>query len=156
MLLSLVAIRHLKKALIACLFALIGALLGGMIMFHIGMYYPESAVQFLDRLPSISPDMLARVKHDMEKMNLLAVMQGPLLGTPYKIYAVQASNAGIDFLPFMLISIPARLIRFILVVLLVWWIASKLPASLSDKQRLYIAYTGWSLFYLLYFSIMPN
>lgn len=155
-LLSLYGTRHLKRALVACLYALAGAMLGGLVMYWVGTHHSEAALAFLDMLPSISPEMLERARSDIEGTGALAVLQGPLLGTPYKIYAVQAAGAGLSLTTFLLVSIPARLIRFILVVLLVWWLFNRLPDRMSQQQKMRIACGGWGIFYLLYFALMPN
>ena len=51
-----------------------------------------------------------------------ATFFGPITGRPYKIYAVYAGAKGISFPSFLLVSIPARLLRFILLTWITWWV----------------------------------
>jgi hypothetical protein len=132
-------------------------------MYVWGMTDQATALRMLDYVPAISPGMLARVGGELSDLGPLAVLRGPLLGTPYKTYAVQAASAGLGFVPFLLISIPARLVRFMLVTAMVHWLANLLTDLLSNglakdslKLRYGLAIGGWIVFYTAYFSFMPN
>jgi len=84
------------------------------------------------------------------------MMWGPLSGTPYKLYAVQATSAGIGFGMFMLISIPARLIRFLIVTIISHYVVAGLSRWLPFQKRGGVLLTVWVVFYLFYFSMMPG
>ena len=60
-LLTLIACRVLKPALKATTFALMGALVGGALMYAIGRRDPVNARAFLDQIPAISPALISRV-----------------------------------------------------------------------------------------------
>ena len=53
------------------------------------------------------------VSERLHAEGLLALVSGPLLGIPYKIYAVQAGQQQLPLLPFLLVTIPARLERIL-------------------------------------------
>src|SRR5262245_5195363 len=87
--LTLIACRALKAAVKATVAALAGALIGGALMYALGSSEPQFARAGLDRIPAISPELIARVGDQIDQSGLLAVMLGPIKGIPYKIYAVE-------------------------------------------------------------------
>jgi membrane protein YqaA with SNARE-associated domain len=155
-LLTWAALREPRAALRACVPALAGALLGGIVMWGWGLTHNVSAVAALDYVPAISPQMIESVKMDLLDRGPLAVLLGPPTGTPYKVYAVQAGHIGMSLMVFLLVSIPARAVRFVLLAALAGgishWIGPRLPFS---SKRLILTIL-WIAFYGRYFTIMPN
>jgi membrane protein YqaA with SNARE-associated domain len=154
--LSVLGLRNLRRATVACLYALGGALVGGTVMYAWGLRDVNAVLAILDAIPAISPEMLSRVRRSLDHQGIMAVLIGPFLGTPYKIYAVQAAAAGIGLLPFLLISIPARLGRFLAVTICCSWIGNTVLSHCSGRSRLAILFAGWTGFYAFYFAMMPN
>lgn len=154
-LLSAVALRDRTLALRLCLWTLGGALIGGLAMYLWGRHDVEQAGEVLAMLPAISASMLARVGEDLERLGALATFLGPLSGTPYKIYAALSPEAGIALAIFLAISIPARLIRFVLIVAVTAWVSRTLLGGWSARARLGLLLTLWALFYTVYFIAMP-
>src|SRR5262245_24998294 len=113
--LTVVARRALKPALKATLAALGGALLGGVLMYALGRRHATTIEAFLDRVPSISPETIARVAEQIREKGSMAILFGPLMGIPYKIYAVEWGAQERSVVTFVLISVPARYVRFFLV-----------------------------------------
>lgn len=74
-------------------------------------------------------------------------------GTPYKIYAVQAGGLGIGLWGFMLVSIPARLIRFILVTMFFHYSLKIVNRVISEKHNIKILLISWLAFYVFYFVV---
>ena len=146
--------QHKRQALLACIWALCGALIGGALIWIIGAVDPEPTRGLFTKIPAISPAMIDRVSEQIRNLGPWAVFVGPLTGTPYKIYALEAAGAGFGLLTFMLISVPARLLRFVIVVLLTHAIASLLRkfASVRTLQALHLA--AWTAFYAWYFTVM--
>jgi len=152
-LLTLIACRALKPALKATLASLAGALAGGAIMYTFGARAPDSARSFLDHVPAIDSALVTRVTDQISENGLLAVLIGPLKGIPYKIYAVEWGARGGSCLGFILISIPARYIRFVLVALAARGIA-RLIEPLTDHRaaiEVSILTVIWLAFYAYYF-----
>ena len=83
-------------------------------MFCWGAYDIGSAEKFLKRIPTIDGNLLNDVERQVEASGARATFGGPIAGRPYKIYAVYAGGKEVNFPSFFLISIPAHLLRFIL------------------------------------------
>jgi membrane protein YqaA with SNARE-associated domain len=149
-LLSAAALNRLRTALIACAWATAGALIGGTLLFAWGAHDPAGAWAVLDRIPAIHAAMPSSVRDALNEHGLAALFLGPLTGTPYKLYAVAAGQTGFSLPDFLLVSIPARAVRFILLCLLVHLIARKLPTH----ARLPVLAACWLAFYSAYFLHM--
>ena len=153
-LLTYLALKDPRRATKACLWALVGALVGGTAMFCWGNYNLKGAEGFLTEIPAIDKQLLQKVEGQIENDGVKATFYGPITGRPYKIYAVYAAGKDVNFLTFFLISIPARLLRFILLTWITWWVASKLLAKLQARSRTFILSGIWIAFYGWYFSVM--
>ena len=154
--LSALGLRNLRAAIAACLFALGGALVGGAVMHAWASRDVPGALTLGEAVPAISPGMLEQVRRDLIDEGVLAILIGPLYGTPYKTFAVQAAAVGIGLAPFLLISVPARLGRFLAVTLFSWWVGDHLLSGWTPRTRLRLLLTCWMIFYACYFSVMPN
>lgn len=155
--LTAVAVRYgSRKALRACGFSLAGALAGGAAMYGFGTVESASARAVLDWVPSVAPTMIDEVRQSLASHGLVALFAGPLAGIPYKIYAVEAPSIGIGLIPFLAVSIPARMIRFVLTTMLVAGLSHLLAHRLSERARLRLLLGAWTAFYLLYLSTVPN
>jgi membrane protein DedA with SNARE-associated domain len=145
---SYIGLKSLKRALTASALAVGGALLGGTMMYIMSHYYFEETKAFLINIPAINEAMLTKVEHDLEKNGLLAIILGPTKGIPYKIYATYAASSGISYLSFLLVSIPARGIRFILAS-----VTTYLLAGVAFKKYPYrIKVIGWLCVWLSIYS----
>lgn len=116
--LGFVALFNWRRGLSAAIAALLGAMLGGSVMYVLAMNNPEGVNAFLTRVPLIDSNLVNNVANQTQTQGLLAVLTGPVKGTPYKIYAAQAGEQSLPFLYFLLMTIPARLERFIPVALI--------------------------------------
>ena len=87
-LLGWLALRSPKSGLIACLFALLEALIGGSAMWLWGRFDPDSARTIFELLPAIGAASIASVQKQLADSGITALFLGPLAGAPYKIYAV--------------------------------------------------------------------
>lgn len=153
-LLSWVALQDRRHALLACLWALGGALLGGALIWTMGYVDPVPARSLFAEIPAISPALINRVHEQILDLGPWAVFVGPLTGTPYKIYALEAASAGCGLLAFLLVSVPARLLRFVIVVLLTHAVATGLRRFISMKTLQALLITVWIAFYAWYFVVM--
>ncbi len=153
-LLTRVAMDDLWRALRASLFATGGALAGGMLMYAWGVYDVTGVRTVLDWVPGISPEMTARVAEQMSRHGAWAMFIGPITGTPYKLYAAQAAGAGIGPLVFALVSIPARLLRFVLLSTVAAGLTRTLRPRLPRRVLLWTWAGVWTAFYAAYFLLL--
>jgi membrane protein DedA with SNARE-associated domain len=152
--LTLLAVKRGRRpALLGCFAALAGALLGGLAMYGWGAADPATARAALDYVPAIDPAMIGGVRETLQQEGIAAVFLGPLMGVPYKIYAVEAGASGIGLAAFLAVSIPARLMRFLLLALGAWAISSTLSRYMALLSRIALLAGGWMAFYAVYFSI---
>ena len=155
-LLSWLALRSPKSGYTACLFALFGALIGGSVMWAWGRIDADSARAMFEFLPAIGEASIPGVQQQLADSGITALFLGPLGGTPYKIYSVEAANLGYGLAIFLVVSIPARLTRFV-VVTFVSGVASRLLRrrfSLRTVQMIHVA--CWLVFYAWFFTIMAD
>ena len=148
--LTWIALHKPRWAWIGCLWALAGALIGGTSMYAWGAADPGTALAVLDRVPAISDATCRRVDEQLCTQGATAMFLGPLTGTPYKVYAVQAGVDHTNLFVFLLVSVPARLVRFALLtglVILACRIASNM--RLSHRRVLHLAL--WTVFYAWFF-----
>jgi hypothetical protein len=88
--LGLVALFNWKRGLWAMAAAVVGALVGGSVMYSLAMKDLSAVNLFLTRIPLIDAGMVADIANKMQADGLITMVNGPLRGVPYKIYAVQA------------------------------------------------------------------
>jgi len=154
-LLSAIGCRSVRAGLKAITFAIFGALIGGTIMYFFGEHSPEQSQSLLTKIPAIHPKLIERVQAQLSAHGLLAVLIGPTEGIPYKIYATEWGIRGGNLPAFLLTTIPARGIRFLISALLANGIAKAIQPW--TKRRASIEMTiltvFWILFYIFYFSI---
>jgi membrane protein YqaA with SNARE-associated domain len=112
-----VALFNWRRGLQAAIAALLGAMLGGALMYILARNNPVGINTFLTYIPLIDATLVSDVASQTSVSGLVAVLTGPLRGTPYKIYAAQAGEQSLSILYFLLMTIPARLERFIPVAL---------------------------------------
>jgi membrane protein YqaA with SNARE-associated domain len=154
--LSFIALRTLRRGLIACAYATAGALVGGVLMYAWGTADPRVATASLDWVPAVSPGMIAGVEQALADRGPTAVLTGAFTGTPYKIYATKAAVLELSLPVFLLLSTPARLSRFLLAVLIVRAVISTAGRNWSWTRRVWTLAGFWTLFYAVFFALMPN
>ena len=153
-LLSFVALKSRQKALRLCPWVLVGALGGGVIMFTWGALNKASADQFLVQVPAISNQLIQEVDRQVETIGAMATFAGPVSGKPYKVYAVHAGAAGLNLPEFLLISIPARLLRFLLAAWIVSALSGSLLKGMHQRNKYILLSCCWAAFYCWFFSAM--
>jgi len=150
--LSVIALYGVDLGLEACIYALVGALTGGWVMYRWGTSKLDWLLGIFLKLPAIRNVELERVRAGYQKQGIMALFWGPLLGVPYKIYAVYAHQ----FVPlstFILVSIPARAIRFVLVVLLTPNVIEWIMPESSLSTQILVVLLLWAFFYSGYFYV---
>jgi membrane protein YqaA with SNARE-associated domain len=152
--LTRIALRDGRGALLASLAAAAGALCGGALMWAWGAADPAAALAVVERVPAVSPAMLERVRGELLASGWLAVVLGPTRGTPYKLYAVQSAALGMGAAGLLLVTVPARLLRFAGLSLLVTALCRGPLARWSPAARGRAHAASWALFYAAYFALM--
>ncbi len=156
-LLSAIAVRSGRRAALSATgWTVIGAVAGGALIYRWGAEDSAGVIAILDRLPAISPAMIARVGEELRHAGLAAMVVGAFSGVPYKLYAAMAPASSIGLVPFLAASIPIRALRPVAVVLVVDWVNKRLAARLSPRRRMAVLAVLWLVFYAAYFAAMPN
>ena len=148
--LSIIALSSVEAGFVASFYALAGALIGGVLMFYWGRADIKRVTHILEKIPAIRPKDIEKVRLDLHKKGFVAILLGPALGIPYKIYASFAYEVTSTTV-FLLISVPARVIRFLLMA----WITPQwvkwLFAEYTYVQQVWIVLIMWGIFYVGYF-----
>lgn len=153
-LLSLIALTSRRRALLASGFAVLGALLGGWLMYRWALLDAVHARDVLASVPAISSGLLDQVQQQLASSGLAAMFAGAFSGVPYKLYAAEAGAAALPLAAFLALSLPARALRFLLVVVAVDWIARHGAQAMRPARRVALVLGFWVLFYAGYFSTM--
>lgn len=150
--LSVIALKGVDVGLVACIYALAGALVGGTIMYYLGQANIKTVARVLEKIPAIRHADLEKVRSDLEKSGIKAIFWGPVYGIPYKIYAAHAHLITSIFM-FLLISIPARMVRFALVALTLPYVIEKLLPRASLTLQIQAVIFLWVIIYAVYFFL---
>lgn len=149
--LSLRAPRRLPSALAM---SLVGALGGGALSYVYAKSHSASAIALLDYVPGIHPALIASAQASLLHNGPLALLIGAFSGTPYKLFAAQAASVGMSLPLFVAASIPARLTRWLLLVVVVFYLARFLRKHLSEGLLTGVFILAWSINYVIYFYLM--
>ncbi|MGC4075214.1 MAG: hypothetical protein QM760_22475 [Nibricoccus sp.] len=141
----------------SCAWAVLGALLGGTLLFFTARQNPSAASWLLgafDFLPGISPALIESARLETVAHGSAACFTSSAAGIPYKVCTVQAALGGVSFPAFLLMSLLARALRFALVtsiaVICQRLLLHRVPATTRTRIHLIV----WSLFYAWYFWVM--
>jgi membrane protein YqaA with SNARE-associated domain len=149
---SLIALQSGREALIACGYALVGAMLGGWIMYYRGRANVSYWNAFLDKIPAIRARDIQKVQADLTRSGITAVLFGPAQGIPYKVFAVNA-HAVMSIYTFLLITIPARVIRFIIIALIASFVSERFLSGFSLSEKTWMVLGLWTISYIGYFIL---
>ena len=145
-----------RAGLRAVVFSVIGALIGGALMYGVGTQLDRDlSAKLLDAVPAISLPMVERVEVEMRDHGPASMVLGPLRGTPYKIFARTAGVQEQQLGTMLLWTIPARSARFVLIV-----IVASLYARLVRRMTLQPGWllgpylVAWAVFYAGYFRVI--
>jgi membrane protein YqaA with SNARE-associated domain len=154
-LITCLALDRLRRALTASLLALLGAMAGGALMYWWGTIDHDQALAVVERVPAVSVEMLAEIEASLRERSVLVMIPGAFIGRPYKAYAVQSPSAGITWLPFLLATVPARLIRFLLAAAVTSGLA-RLAHRWPQRRKRALLIAFWVTLYALFWALMPN
>lgn len=147
--------RRAATALGACL---AGALLGGACTFSASMADPAGTRGLVERVPAISGALLDRTGDALAADYRRQMLVGGFTGVPYKVLAVEAAGRDGSLSKFLAWSVPARLPRWVAVMLLARGLASVARRRWTRPDRWLVALwlAGWGAVYAVYFSLMES
>jgi membrane protein YqaA with SNARE-associated domain len=150
-LISLAALFSLRLAIKCALAAVGGALLAGICVYYGSLYAHADTLAILRMVPFVPDKMHMIVQGQYNQLGISAMFIGPFSGIPYKLYAFLAPpHAGLA--TFLAVSIPARLIRFVVVGLFWAGLAHALRRyrKWGDGYLIFVHAFGWTAFYIFY------
>lgn len=152
---SLAAIVRPRTAWRHVAAAIVGAVLGGAVLFSWSVRDPQTATQAIAHVPFVRRRMLDDVHSEYIQRGMTALFLGPLFGTPYKIYAVEAPEFEREP-AFLLATAPARGERFLLVWAAFGWAGVPLRRRLrhTDAQLALVCAVFWVLLYSCYWGMI--
>ena len=150
---SLAAMLRPRRAWPHVLAAIVGSLVGGALMFGWAARNVEAARAAVAHVPFVRAEMFAKVRASYERHGLGAVFRGPLTGTPYKIYAVEAPEF-VGRGEFLASTVPARGYRFVLVWIAFCVAGTMLRRYLGPTASRLVVWHGafWVLLYAVYWG----
>ena len=154
-LLTATALFSVKASLRQMAAAVAGSLIGGAAMFGLALHHPVAAGSLVRHVPFVSQGMFDKVDGDFRASGVWALCEGPLSGVPYKVYAVEAPPHA-RYVPFLLVSVPARLER----LAVMWALFAALGVSLRRQIRTHprgaigLHALCWILIYAHYWSVI--
>lgn len=155
-LLTWLALTVPRRGLRACYWALGGALAGAAVMVAWAARAPDGVEAALLVVPGISAPLVELVRGQLVAEGLPAVLMGPVQGIPYKVYVVEATVLDLSAWKLLAVSVPARLIRFLLLTLLAIGIARGPLRRLSTRTLRVLHVVAWTVFYVVYFLAMRD
>lgn len=155
---SWLALHNPRRGIATTVSALAGALAGGALNYTVAQrMQPDDTEKILTSIPGISTQMVADVERQLDEQGWSALVLGPTRGMPYKIYARTLAHGHESFREFMLLSVPARMMRFLAVtagVAGLGKLSDRMGASKFEKSSVFLA--GWGAFYTWYFTKGPG
>lgn len=151
-----VAVRGLRPALRACVFAWVGAMLGGLLIFGLARDTATAAVlrSLFERLPGVSSALIDSAALSLQADGLTALFTGALGGVPYKLFALAAAQNGSGWFEFALFSAAARFGRFAVTTFGAAALARVLCHKFQPGRLLLVHAALWTVFYVWYFRAM--
>lgn len=148
---SWIGLRYGKRrAMAAALVAGPMAALGGVGMASATVLAPKAMAGILPHIPGISAKLIAAAQADWQNRGFIAMLAGSFSGVPYKLYAHAAALNGMPFFELFVLSVVARLPRF----LMVGFISGSLGKNWPLLRKPLAPLCFWIIFYMAYFAAM--
>ena len=149
--LTATALFSVRRSLNQMAAALAGSLAAGALLYGFAVYGPAPAGSLVRSVPFVRETMFDKVDQDFRTSGVWALCKGPMSGVPYKVYAVKAPPYA-SWWPFLLVSIPARLERFVITWALFSLIGVFLRNRVAAALGFHILY--WIGIYAYYWSVV--
>lgn len=154
--LTWLALRRPRALIYALPLTLLGALLGGLLMYGLGTNHARFCFELLDWLPAVGPGLIEESARQLRSQGDSALLLGSVTGTPYKLYALWAGAQDMGMIRFALISIPARLMRWCVLIALSYALGRAIRRYAGERVALAVLGGAWLINYVIYFSLMQN
>lgn len=151
-LLSRVALRSRRHAVACSALAVLGSMLGGALVYVWSLRDPGQLHAALLHVPGIHAGLIDGAGRLLHQLGGFAVVAGAYAGIPYKLFAAQAASAGLSLPVLMLLTVPARGLRFVLVSLLSHAIGQWLRGVGGSRLVTGVWWAVWIIVYVLYWS----
>ncbi len=126
--------KALRFAMLATLFSVLGAVLG----YGLGQFFYDPIVAPL--VESVGYQHKMEVAFDwFERWGVLVIFVASFTPIPYKVFTITAGVLNMAFVPFLLVSLVGRGLRFYLVAGLMMWGGPRMETQL----RKYVEVLGW-------------
>ncbi|WP_427982163.1 YqaA family protein [Agarivorans sp.] len=126
--------KALHFAMLATVFSVLGAALG----YGLGQFFYDPLVVPL--VESVGYQHKMQVAFDwFDRWGVLVIFVASFTPIPYKVFTITAGVLNMAFLPFLLVSLVGRGLRFYLVAGLMMWGGPRMEAQL----RKYVEVLGW-------------
>ncbi len=155
--LTLIAQRFgLRAGILGCSSAIVGALLGGLVMWIYGAADPVAMRAMLDALPAIHPGMVAAAEAGLADSPLAALLVGSATGVPYKVFAGLAPEAGVSAALLLALTPLARAPRFLIAAGLAAAFDRLATRLLARDVRTALVIGFWIAFYAIFWTRMDG
>lgn len=129
-----------KKAWYYAMLATVFSVIGGIVGYYLGYALYDSFVQPI--IESVGyQDKLLTAESWFKNYGIWVVFIASFTPIPYKVFTITAGIMHMAFLPFVIVSIIGRGLRFFLVAGLMRWGG----AAMEDKLKIYIDRIGWAV-----------
>lgn len=146
-LITALALRSGHAAIVALAGSVVGALIGGAVMFHWAHSDPVSALAAVDAVPFIPGRQFELAQHLTDSVGGLGILLGSFSGVPYKIFAVQAPEH-MSLPVFLAWTLPGRAARFVIAAAMAAWCARRL----RPRWRWRGLIGGWAVVWIAVYS----
>jgi membrane protein YqaA with SNARE-associated domain len=153
---SAIALEYgFRKGLVAAGISVLGAVLGGALIYAWGKIDIVGARAVFELLPAIAPSTIARATTEMsEPLIGTSMLKGSMTGVPFKLYASEAGAIGISLWTFIALTPLVRLPRF-LIAATGAALARRFAPGFFQSPRLKLLGLFWVVFYAIYWMSAP-
>ncbi|MGZ0654118.1 hypothetical protein ACWPKS_00770 [Coraliomargarita sp. W4R72] len=155
LILTLTALFSIKRSILQAIVVTMGALLAGLLMFAWSEHNHTAASEAVMSVPLVREKMAHTVQDSYSSYGASALLHGPLNGIPYKLYAIEAPQ-NTSLLTFLLMSVPARMQRFLGAILIAGLIGKWQRARFQRSPNLALSlWAGcWALIYIAFIILI--
>ena len=115
-----------KKSMWFATVTTVASVLGALLGYAIGHFAWESTAEFWYRyIPGFTPELFDRVQGMYDQYGVLVLFAAAFSPIPFKVFTIAGGVFGQPLLPFVLVSLVGRALRFFLVAAIFDWIGPR-------------------------------